>query len=52
MIIKEELGFSNVVWAKFNPRIGHEHQSKRLAIDVKSNQQLKKSNLATIIPLS
>lgn len=52
MMIKGELSFGDLVWVKFDPSIGHEYQNKRPAIVVQSNQQLKKSNLVTVIPLT
>ena len=52
MINKGELNFGDIVWVKFDPSVGHEYQSKRPAIVVQSNQQLTKSNLVTIIPLT
>ncbi len=52
MITKGEIGFGDIVWVKFDPSVGHEYQSKRPAIVVESNEQLKKTNLVTIIPLT
>lgn len=52
MMTKGEINFGNVVWVEFDPSVGHEYQSKRPAIVVQSNEQLKKTNLVTIIPLT
>ena len=52
MMQKGDLEFGDIVWAEFDPSIGHEYQNKRPAIVVQSNEQLKKSNLVTVIPLT
>ena len=52
MIQKGDLEFGDIVWTEFDPSVGHEYQDKRPAIIVQSNEQLKRSNLATIIPLT
>jgi len=52
MMTKGEISFGDVVWVEFDPSIGHEYQSKRPAIVVESDEQLKKTNLVTIIPLT
>jgi mRNA-degrading endonuclease toxin of MazEF toxin-antitoxin module len=52
MITKGEINFGDIVWAEFDPSVGHEYQSKRPAIVVQSDGQLKKTNLVTIIPLT
>jgi mRNA-degrading endonuclease toxin of MazEF toxin-antitoxin module len=52
MIIKGDLKFGDIVWAEFNPSIGHEYQDKRPAIVIQSDEQLKRSNLVTVIPLT
>ena len=49
---KGEISFGDVVWVEFDPSVGHEYQSKRPAIVVQSDEQLKKTNLVTIIPLT
>ncbi len=49
---KGEIGFGDAVWVEFDPSVGHEYQSKRPAIVVQSDKQLKKTNLVTIIPLT
>ncbi|MFA6995370.1 MAG: type II toxin-antitoxin system PemK/MazF family toxin [Patescibacteria group bacterium] len=52
MMTKGEISFGDVVWVEFDPSVGHEYQSKRPAIVVQSDEQLKKTNLITIIPLT
>ncbi len=52
MIQKGDLEFGDVVWVEFDPSVGHEYQSTRPAIVIQSDEQLKKSNLVTIIPLT
>ncbi|MCX6794667.1 MAG: type II toxin-antitoxin system PemK/MazF family toxin [Candidatus Falkowbacteria bacterium] len=52
MMTKGEISFGDVVWAEFDPSVGHKYQSKRPAIVVESDEQLKKTNLITIIPLT
>lgn len=52
MMKKGEITFGDVVWVEFDPSVGHEYQSKRPAIVVQSDEQLKKTNLVTIIPLT
>lgn len=52
MINKGELEYGDLVWAEFDPSIGHEYKNRRPAVVIQSDQQLRKSNLATIIPLT
>lgn len=52
MMTKGEISFGDIVWVEFDPSVGHEYQSKRPAIVVESNEQLKRTNLVTIIPLT
>jgi len=52
MMQKGDLEFGDVVWVEFDPSIGHEFQDKRPAIVIQSDEQLKRSNLVTIIPLT
>jgi mRNA-degrading endonuclease toxin of MazEF toxin-antitoxin module len=52
MIRKGDLNFGDIVWTEFDPSVGHEYQNKRPAIVVQSDEQLKISNLATVIPLT
>lgn len=52
MIAKGEIAFGDIVWAEFDPSIGHEYRNKRPAIVIQAEEQLKKSNLVTVIPLT
>ena len=52
MIQKGDLEFGDVVWTDFDPSAGHEFQDKRPAIVIQSSEQLQKSNLVTVIPLT
>ncbi|MFH1385852.1 MAG: type II toxin-antitoxin system PemK/MazF family toxin [Patescibacteria group bacterium] len=52
MIKKGDLNFGDIVWAEFDPSIGHEFQDKRPAIVIQSREQLRKTNLVTVIPLT
>jgi len=52
MMTKGEISFGDIVWVEFDPSVGHEYQNKRPAIVVQSDEQLKKTNLVTIIPLT
>jgi mRNA interferase MazF len=52
MIQKGDLKCGDIVWTDFDPSVGHEYQDKRPAIVIQSNEQLNKSNLVTIVPLT
>lgn len=52
MIRKGDLEFGQIVWVNFDPSIGHEYRKKRPALVVQSKEQLAKSNLITVIPLT
>ena len=52
MMQKGDLEFGDIVWTEFDPSVGHEFQNKRPAIVIQSNEQLQKSNLVTVIPLT
>ncbi|MFA6534181.1 MAG: type II toxin-antitoxin system PemK/MazF family toxin [Patescibacteria group bacterium] len=52
MIKKGDLEFGDIVWTEFDPSVGHEYQNKRPAIVIQSNEQLNKSNLVTVMPLT
>ena len=49
---KGDLEFGDIVWTEFDPSVGHEFQNKRPAIVIQSDEQLQKSNLVTVIPLT
>jgi mRNA-degrading endonuclease toxin of MazEF toxin-antitoxin module len=36
----------------FNPSVGHEYQGKRPGLVIQSDEQLKRSNLVTVMPLT
>jgi mRNA-degrading endonuclease toxin of MazEF toxin-antitoxin module len=52
MMTKGEISCGDVVWVEFDPSVGHEYQNKRPAIVVQSDEQLTRTNLFTIIPLT
>lgn len=52
MIGRGELAFGDIVWCNFDPSVGHEFRRKRPAIVIQSTQQLQKSNLVTLIPVT
>lgn len=52
MIQKGDLEFGDVVWTEFDPSVGHEFQNKRPAIVIQSSEQLRTSNLVTVVPLT
>jgi len=49
---KGQLKLGDVVWAEFDPSVGHEYQSKRPAVIVQSNKKSVLSNLVTVLPLT
>jgi mRNA interferase MazF len=49
---KGDLEFGDIVWVEFDPSVGHEFQNKRPAIVIQSDEQLRKSNLVTVVPLT
>ena len=44
--------YGEIYLVDFNISVGHEYQGKRPAVIIQSNQQLKVSNLATVMPLT
>lgn len=52
MMAKGKVAFGDIVWAEFDPSIGHEYQNKRPAIVIQAEEQLRKSTLVTVIPLT
>jgi mRNA interferase MazF len=52
MMTKGEIRCGDVVWVQFDPSVGHEYQNKRPAVVVQSDEQLIKTSLVTIIPLT
>lgn len=49
---KGEVKKGDIIWVQFNPSVGHEFQDKRPAVVIQSNQQLAKSNLVTVMPIT
>jgi mRNA interferase MazF len=52
MILKGELRSGDIVWTNFDPSVGHEYQDKRPAIVIQSDNQLQKTNVVTVAPLT
>lgn len=49
---KNDIRYGELFLVNFNPSIGHEFQGKRPAIVIESDEQIKKSNLITVLPLT
>lgn len=41
-----------VYWVNFEPSVGHEYKKERPAVVIQSDEQLRKSNLVTVMPLT
>jgi mRNA-degrading endonuclease toxin of MazEF toxin-antitoxin module len=52
MFKKGEVKYGDILWSQFDPSVGHEFQDKRPAIVIQTNEQLFKSNLLTLVPLT
>ncbi|MDP3934919.1 MAG: type II toxin-antitoxin system PemK/MazF family toxin [Candidatus Giovannonibacteria bacterium] len=52
MIRKGDLEFGDIVLVSCDPSIGHEFKGKRPVVVIQSDEQLKRSNLVTIVPLT
>ena len=52
MISRVHLRQGDLCLFNFNPSIGHEYQGKRLALVIQANEQIRKSSLVTLIPLT
>lgn len=52
MFKKGEVSYGDVLWAQFDPSVGHEFQDKRPALVIQSDATLLKSNLITLVPLT
>lgn len=52
MMQKGDLEFGDVALVNCDPSIGHEFKGKRPVIVIQSNEQLRKANLVTIVPLT
>ena len=51
-INKSSIRWGELYLVNFNPSIGHEFQGKRPALIIESDEQIKKSNLITVLPLT
>jgi len=51
-MMKLSISEDEIHWVEFNPSVGHEFKGRRPALVIQSNEQLKKSNLITVIPLT
>ncbi len=49
---KKDIKFGEIYLVNFNPSVGHEYQGKRPAIVIESNNQIKRTNLVTVLPLT
>ena len=52
MINKHQVFCGDLFLVDFDPSAGHEYQGKRPALVIESDEQIKKSNLITIVPLT
>lgn len=52
MLTKAEVKYSDIFWIQFSPGVGHEFQDKRPAIVIQTNEQITRSNLLTVMPLT
>jgi len=52
MINKHQVSCGDLFLVDFDPSAGHEYQGKRPALVIESDEQIKKSNLITILPLT
>jgi len=52
MINRQEVKHGDLFLVDFDPSTGHEYQGKRPALVIESDEQIKKSNLVTVLPLT
>jgi mRNA-degrading endonuclease toxin of MazEF toxin-antitoxin module len=52
MISRVHLRQGDLCLFNFNPSIGHEYQGKRPALVIQANEQIRKSSLVTVVPLT
>lgn len=52
MINKQQVSQGDLFLVDFDPSAGHEYQGKRPALVIESDEQIKKSNLITVVPLT
>jgi mRNA-degrading endonuclease toxin of MazEF toxin-antitoxin module len=52
MVIDNEIKCGGIYLVGFAPSVGHEFQGDRPAVVIQSNEQLAKTNLVTVMPLT
>jgi len=52
MIPKGSAHYGEIYWVDFDPSVGHEYKNRRPALIVQSEEELKKSNVVTVIPFT
>lgn len=52
MFAKTNIKYGDILWVQFEPSVGHEFRGKRPALVIQSDEQLAKSNLITVVPLT
>lgn len=52
MINNQQVSCGDIFLVDFDPSAGHEFQKMRPAIVIESDEQIKKSNLITVLPLT
>jgi len=50
--MKPKLVYGGIYWVSFAPSVGHEYQGRRPAVVIQADSQLKRTNLATVMPLT
>ena len=50
--IEHDPDYGDIYFVDFEPSTGHEYQKKRPAVVIQSSEQLKRSSLVTIMPLT
>lgn len=48
----DPIEYGGIYWVVFDPSVGHEYKGKRPAVVIQSDEQLHKSNLVTVMPLT
>ena len=52
MINKVRINYGDLFLVDFDPSVGHEFQGQRPALVIESDQQINKTNLVTVLPLT
>ena len=47
-----EIEYGHIYWVSFAPSIGHEFQGRRPAVVIQSTDQLRRTNLVTVMPMT